>query len=163
MTFSKSKYSYLKHLSKSNTLHFYHHRCELKLVSNVTSSIRFFQESIHGEKDFAFKFCIHIVPELTSFKQYNYFDFFQFLKFYAKHTLTYNPNVGPAFYAYISVVDTETFTTIEKFDDPQGKHKRSLVTRFIFFINPDERIKTLGTRNQLNLYIPKTFGDILKK
>ena len=132
MTFSKSKYSYLKHLSKSNTLHFYHHRCELKLVSNVTSSVRFFQESIHGEKDFAFKFCIHIVSELTSFKQYNYFDFFQFLKFYAKHTLTYNPNVGPAFYIYISVVDTETFTTIEKFDDPQGKHKRSLVTRFIF-------------------------------
>ena len=42
----KSKYSYLKHLSESN-MHFYHHKCELKLVNSVTSSIRFFQESIH--------------------------------------------------------------------------------------------------------------------
>ena len=132
MTFSKGKYSYLKHLSKSNTLHFYHHRCELKLVNNVTSSIRFLQESIRKEKVFASKFCIHIVPETTSFKYYNYFDFFQYLKFYLKHNLTYNPNVGPAFYAYISEVDTEVFTTIEKFDDPQGTHKRWLITRFIF-------------------------------
>ena len=31
-----------------------------------------------------------------------------------------------------------------------------------FFINPNGRITTLGTRNQLNVYIPKTFGDILK-
>ena len=31
--FSKSKYLYLKHLSESNTLRFYHHKCELKLVT----------------------------------------------------------------------------------------------------------------------------------
>ena len=36
--FQESKYSYLKHLSDSNMLHFYHHKCELKLVNNVTSS-----------------------------------------------------------------------------------------------------------------------------
>ena len=35
--------------------------------------------------------------------------------------------------------------------------------RVYFFIDPDGRITTLGTRNQLNVYIPKTFGDILKK
>ena len=35
--------------------------------------------------------------------------------------------------------------------------------RIYFFIDPDGRITTLGTRNQLNVYIPKTFGDILKK
>ena len=59
LTFSKSKYSYLKHLSESSTLHFYHHKCELKLVNNVTFSIRFFQENIHKEKDYASRFaCI---------------------------------------------------------------------------------------------------------
>ena len=34
-TFSKSKCSYLKHLSESNTLNFYHYKCKLKLVSIV--------------------------------------------------------------------------------------------------------------------------------
>ena len=37
-----SKYSYLKHLKKSKTLHFYHCKVELKLVNNVTTSIGFF-------------------------------------------------------------------------------------------------------------------------
>ena len=37
-TFQESKYSYLKHLSDSNMLHFYHQKCELKLVNNVISS-----------------------------------------------------------------------------------------------------------------------------
>ena len=32
-----------------------------------------------------------------------------------------------------------------------------------FFINPDGRITTLGNRNQLNVYITKTYGDVLKK
>ena len=49
--FSKySKYSYLKHFKKSNTLHFYHHKVELKLVNNVTISIRFFQETYTSRK-----------------------------------------------------------------------------------------------------------------
>ena len=63
-TFSKSKYSYLKHLFENNTLHFYHHMCELKLVNDVTSSIRFFQESIHEETNFVSKFCIHLFQNL---------------------------------------------------------------------------------------------------
>ena len=75
--FTKSKYSYLKHVSKSNMLHFYHHQCELKLVNNVTSSIRFFQESFHKEKDFTSKFSIHIFPEPRLNKYCNYFNFFQ--------------------------------------------------------------------------------------
>ena len=32
-----------------------------------------------------------------------------------------------------------------------------------FFINPDGRITTLGNKNQLNVYITKTYGDVLKK
>ena len=32
-----SKNSYLKHLKKSNTLHFYHHKVELELANNVHS------------------------------------------------------------------------------------------------------------------------------
>ena len=46
-----SKNSYLKHLKKSNALHFYHHKVELELTNNVPASIRFFQESIHKQKD----------------------------------------------------------------------------------------------------------------
>ena len=120
-TFSKSKYSYLKHLSESNTLHFYHHKCELKLVNNVTPSARFFQESIHEEKDFASKFCMHIIPEPWPYKYYSYFDFFQFFEFYQIHKLAYDLDVGRAFYAYLSDTDTEIFTTIETFTDPEGK------------------------------------------
>ena len=67
-TSSNNKYSYIKHLSESNTLHVYYHKCELKLVNNVTSSIRFFQESIHEENDFVSKFCIHIIPEPRSYR-----------------------------------------------------------------------------------------------
>ena len=121
--FSKSKYSYLKHLSESNTLRLYHHKYELKLVNNVISSIRFFQESIHEEKNFVSKFCIRILPEPRPFKYYNYFDF-QYFVFYQIHKLTYDLDVGRVFYAYLSEVDTEIFTTIEKFIDPEGKCKR---------------------------------------
>ena len=32
-----------------------------------------------------------------------------------------------------------------------------------FIVNPDGQITTLDTRNHLNVYIPKTFGDIFKK
>ena len=127
-TFSKSKYSYLKHLFESNTLHFCHHKCELKLINNVTSSIRFFQESIPEEKDFASKFCIHIIVE---YKYYNYFDFFQFFESYQKGKLTNDLDVGRAFYAYLSETDTEIFTTIEKFNVPEGKYKGVIITGYI--------------------------------
>ena len=142
-TFSKSKYSYLKHLFESNTLHFCHHKCEVKLINNVTSSIRFFQESIPEEKDFASKFCIHIIVE---YKYYNYFDFFQFFESYQKGKLTNDLDVGRAFYAYLSETDTEIFTTIEKFNVPEGKYKGVIDYRVYFIANPDGQITILNTR-----------------
>ena len=50
--FSDSKYSFLKHLNKTNRFHFYHHHCELKLINNVTTCIRFSQNNIHEKEDF---------------------------------------------------------------------------------------------------------------
>ena len=67
--FSDSKYSFLKHLNKVNSLHFYHQRCELKLINNV---IRFYQNNIHEKRDFGSKFSIHVIPEPRLFKYYNY-------------------------------------------------------------------------------------------
>ena len=70
----------MKHLSKCNYQHFYHHRCELKLINNVIISIRFFQDNIHERNDFAAKFSIHTFPDPRLFKYYNYFDFFDFFE-----------------------------------------------------------------------------------
>ena len=162
-TFSKSKCPYLKHLSESNTLDLYHCKCELKCVNNVTSSIRFFQESIHEQKGVASKFCIHIIREPGPYKYYNYFDFLQFFEIYQIPRLTFGLDVGCAFYTYLSKAETEIFTTIEKFNDPEGKYKGVIDYWVYFIVNPDWWISTLETRNQLNVYIPKTFGDILKK
>ena len=69
------KYSYLKHLTKTNLLHFYHHLCEIKMINDVAISIRFLQQNIHERKDFVAKFSIHIIPEPRPFKYYNNFDF----------------------------------------------------------------------------------------
>ena len=77
--------------------------------------------------------------------------------------MTYDLDVGRTFYAYFSEVDTEIFTTIEKFNDLEGKYKGVINYRVYFIVNSDGRITTLDTRNQLNVYIPKIFGDILKK
>ena len=49
---SVSKYSYLRHLSKSNRLHFSHEKAELTLINNMTTSLRFFKQSVHNQKDF---------------------------------------------------------------------------------------------------------------
>ena len=49
---SVSKYSYLRHLSKSNRLHFSHEKAELTLINNMTTSFRFFEQSVHNQKDF---------------------------------------------------------------------------------------------------------------
>ena len=79
-TFDSSKYSFVKHLNG--------HRCELKLINNVTTSIRFFQDIIHEKKDFALRFCIHIIPEPRPFKHYNYSDFLtfsNFIRYTSKH------------------------------------------------------------------------------
>ena len=54
-TFDSSKYSFVKHLNGQSLLQFNHHRCELKLINNVTTSIRFFQDIIHQKKGFCFE------------------------------------------------------------------------------------------------------------
>ena len=110
----EDKYSYLKHLTKTNLLHFYHHLCEIKLINDVTTSIRFLQQNIHERKDFAAKFSIHIIPEPRPLKYYNYFDIFDFFEFYQIHNDTLDLHVGRAFHSYLSTADTEIFTTHEK-------------------------------------------------
>ena len=77
--------------------------------------------------------------------------------------MTYDLDVGRAFYTYFSETDTEIFTTIEKFNDPESKYKGVIDYQVYFLVNPDGEIATLDTRNQLNIYIPKTFKEILKK
>ena len=105
----------------------------------------------------------YIIPESRPYKYYNYFDFFQFFEFYQIHKLTYDLDVEGTFYAYLSEADTEIFTTIEKFNDPEGKYRGVIDYWVCFIVNLDGRTTILDTRNQLSVYIPKTFGDILKK
>ena len=69
--------------------------------------------------------------------------------------MTHDLDVGRAFYAYLSEADTEIFTTIEKFNDPVGKYKGVIDYRGFFIVNPDGRITTLDTRNQLSVYYLK--------
>ena len=120
---SVSKYSYLRHLSKSNRLHFSHEKAELKLINNVTTSLRFFEQSVHDQKNFESKFCIHIIEDPRLFKYYSYFDYFDFFEFYQIHKTNCNLDVGVAFHDYLTKNDTEMFTTFEKFTDPNGKYK----------------------------------------
>ena len=54
-TFDSSKYSFVKYLNGQSLLHFYQDCCELKLMNNVTTSIRFFQDIIHEKKGFCFE------------------------------------------------------------------------------------------------------------
>ena len=77
---SVSKYSYLRHLSESNRLHFSHEKAELKLINNVSTSLTFFEQNIHYQKDFKSKFCIHILGDPRPFKYCSYFDYFDFFR-----------------------------------------------------------------------------------
>ena len=91
----------------------------------MTTSLRFFEQSVHDQKDFKSKFCIHIIEG----SQTDYFDFFEF---YQIHKTNYNLDVDVAFHDYLTKNDTEMFTTFEKFTDPNGKYKSVLVT--IYFL-----------------------------
>ena len=77
--------------------------------------------------------------------------------------MTYDLDVGRAFYTYPSEADTEIFTTIENFNDLEGKYKGVIDCRVYFIVNSDGQKTTLDTISQLNVYISKTFGDIFKK
>ena len=41
----------------------------------------FFEQSVHDQKDFESKFCIHILKDARPFRYHSYFDYFDFLNF----------------------------------------------------------------------------------
>ena len=138
-------------------------RCELKLVYNVITSIRFFQDNIYERNDFAAKFPIHIFPDSRPFKYYNYFDFFDFFEFDQAKKTDYTLDVGRAFHGYLSQTDAKLFTTFEKFTDKNGKYKGVVDYRVYFLVHENEYITTLHTDNRLNIYISKTFSGVFKR
>ena len=160
---SVSKYSHLRHLLKSNGLHFSHEKAELKLINGVTPSLRFFEQSVHDQKDFKSKFCIHIIEDPRPFKYYSYFYYFDFFEFYQIHKTNYNSDVGVAFHDYLSKNDTEMFTTFEKFTDPNGKYNGVFNHTIYFLVKKIGHVITLRTDQNLWDYILKTFADVLKK
>ena len=95
----------------------------MKLINYVTTSLRFFDPNVHCQKDFASKFCIHIIEYPRPFKQYSYFGYLDFFEFYQIHKTNYNLDVGIPFQDYLTKNDTEMFTTLEKFTDLNGKYK----------------------------------------
>ena len=139
--FSDSKNLFLKHSNKVNRLHFYHQCCDLKLINNVTTCIRFYQNGIHKKRAFGSKFPIHI-PETRPFKYYNYFDFFEF---YQIHKSEYALDVARAFYSYLSETDTEVFTTFEKLTNPNGIYKSVMDYRVYFLVHENGYIRTIKT------------------
>ena len=128
--FGKSKYSFDKAFNSGSTIHFYHHRCELKIISNVTTSIRFFKQNIHDKNDFGAKFAIHVIPEPRPLKQYLYFDFFDFYNYYQIHKESHDLDVGRTFHSYLTDNETETFTTFEKFQNTYTYSCRSRWTGY---------------------------------
>ena len=87
----------------------------------------------------------------------NFFDFCQI------HTITCSLDVGRAFHAYLSQADTEIFTTLKTFTDPEGKYKGIFDHRVYFLVHEGGQVTTIKTENALNMYIPKTFGEVFKK
>ena len=158
--FSDSKYLILKHLNKNNRFHFYPHCCELKLINNVTTCIRFYQNNIHEKRDFGSKFSIHVIPEPRLYKYYNNFDFFEFSQIYR---FEYALDLGRALYAYLSETDTEVFRTFKKFSNPNGIYKGVMDYRVYFLVHENRYVTTLKTESHLNIYITVTFVEILKK
>ena len=164
--FSDSKYLFLKHLNKTNRFHFCHHHCKLKLINNVTTCIRFYQKNIHEKKKFASKYSIYVIPEPRPYKYYNYFDFFYFFYFFEfcqRHKSEYALDVGRAFCTYLSETDTEVFTTLKIFFNPNNIYKGVMDYRVYFLVHENSYVTTLKIENHLNIYISKTFGTILKK
>ena len=158
--FGKSKYSFAKAFSSSGTIHFYHHQCELKIINNVTTSIRFLKQNIHDKNDFGAKFAIHVIPEPRPSKHYLYFDFFDFYNYYQIHKESHNLDVGGTFHSYLTDNETEIFTTFEKF---QNTYQNKLDYRFYFLVDQGGRVTTLKYPNTINYYILETFIKVLEK
>ena len=64
---------------------------------------------------------------------------------------------------YLSQADTEILTTFKKFMDPEGKYKGIFNLRVYFLVHEGAQVTTIRTENALNIYFPKTFGEVLKK
>ena len=71
--------------------------------------------------------------------------------------------MGRTFLAYLSQADTEIFTTFEKSTDPEGKYKGIFNHRVYFLVHEGGQVTTIKTENALNMYILKTFGEVLEK
>ena len=89
--------------------------------------------------------------------------FFAFFEFYQIHKISYSLDGGRAFHAYLSQADTEIFTTFKKFTDLEGKYKGIFDHRVCFLVHEGGQVTTVKTENGLNMYIPKPFGEVLKK
>ena len=63
--------------------------------------------------------------------------------------------MGRAFHAYLSRADTEIFTTLKKFTDPEGKYKGIFDHRVYFLVHEGGQVSICTSR--------KTFGEIIKK
>ena len=55
------------------------------------------------------------------------------------------------------------FTTFEKFTDPNGKYKGVFDHTIYFLVQKTDHVITFRTDQNLLVYIPKTFADVLKK
>ena len=79
-TFDFIKYSFVKHLNGQSLLHFYHHRCELKLINNVTASIIFFSGYYSQKKGFCFEVLHTYNPGTESLQTLQLFRLFRLFR-----------------------------------------------------------------------------------
>ena len=77
----------------------------MKLINNVTTTIRFFKNNIHEEKDFAARFWIHLFLGSPPPPEIRFFEYYQSFK------NEFDGNVGKAFHKFLSENDTEIFTS----------------------------------------------------
>ena len=159
-THGKGKYSFAKALNTNSTIHFYHHKCEIKIINSVTTSFRFFQQNIHVRDEFGSKFAIHAIPDPRPFKHYLYFDFFDFFNYYQQHKLSFTSDIGRGFYSYLSDNNTEIFTTFEKF---QNEHQGRMDYKYYFLVHPTGHQTCLKYPNSINFYVPETLINVLEK
>ena len=107
--------------------------------------------------------CILIIPQPRPFKHYNCFDFFDFFEFYQIHKQTYALNIGNAFHDFLTENETKIFIAFEKYNDINGPYKGVFDYRVYFLVHKNGQINTLKSPTNLNVYIPETFGKVLKR
>ena len=75
-TFDSSKYSFVKHLNGQSLLHFYHHRCELKLINNVSLQLDF-SGYYSRKKGFCFEVLHTYIPGTDTLQTLQLFQLFR--------------------------------------------------------------------------------------